>query len=184
MTRTNAYTLLCVAIRAVVVWFFASLLLTLPGILLGGRNGGYEGGVVWLIVGAVLFPAVMLGLAWLFADKLARLALARPQEPVFDSRIETNAWLGLAFSIIGAYFLFQVLRDAVPLLVQWIMLSRATAGSLWLEGDSQPFLINAASLVIEAVLAGIFLLQGPGLARLVHRWRYGRQPDEQHQAPE
>ena len=54
MTRTNAYTLLCVAIRAVVVWFFASLLLTLPGILLGVRNGGYDGGIVWLVMGAVL----------------------------------------------------------------------------------------------------------------------------------
>ena len=43
--------------------------------------------------------ALLLVLAWLFADKLARLALARPQEPVFESRNEARTWLGLVFSI-------------------------------------------------------------------------------------
>ncbi|WP_181444124.1 hypothetical protein [Pseudoxanthomonas sp. z9] len=42
MTRTNAYTLLCVAIRAVVVWFSASLLLMIPGLMIAMRDGTYE----------------------------------------------------------------------------------------------------------------------------------------------
>ncbi|MGS1078058.1 hypothetical protein [Pseudoxanthomonas beigongshangi] len=174
MTRTNAYTLLCVAIRAVVVWFFCSLLLTLPGLLFSFRHNEFGDDAIWLGLSAVLLPALVLGLAWLFADKLARLALARPQESVFESRIEARTWLGLAFSIIGAYFLFLALRDTVPLLIQWVMLSRATPGSLMLEGDSGPFLIRALTLLIDAALAAVFLLQGPGLARVVHRWRYGR----------
>lgn len=184
MTRTNAYTLLCVAIRAVVVWFFCSLLLTLPGVLFTFRQNEFGIDVIWLGVTAVLLPALVLGLVWLFADKLARLALARPQEPVFDSRIEARIWLGLAFSIIGAYFLFLALRDSVPLLIEWVILSRATPGSLLLEGESGPLLARALTLFIEAALAAVFLLQGPGLARLVHRWRYGgieqEHIDEQH----
>lgn len=174
MTRTNAYTLLCVAIRAVVVWFSASLLLMIPGLMIAMRDGAYEDDAIWLGLAAILLPALVLGLAWLFADKLARVALARPQEAVFESRIEAHIWLGLAFSIIGAYFLFQVLRDVAPLLIQWVMLSRSTVGYLQLDGATEPLAIRVLTLLIEAVLAGVFLLQGPGLARLVHRWRYGR----------
>ncbi|UBB25879.1 hypothetical protein LAG73_01955 [Pseudoxanthomonas japonensis] len=87
MTRTNAYTLLCVAIRAVVVWFSASLLLMIPGLMIAMRDGTYQGDAIWLGLAAILLPVLVPGLAWLFADKLARLALARPQEPAFESRI-------------------------------------------------------------------------------------------------
>ncbi|MBB3277902.1 MULTISPECIES: hypothetical protein [unclassified Pseudoxanthomonas] len=91
MTRTNAYTLLCVAIRAVVVWFSASLLLMTPGLMIAMRDGTYQGDAIWLGLAAILLPALVPGLAWLFADKLTRLALARPQESVFESRIPCTA---------------------------------------------------------------------------------------------
>lgn len=64
MTRTNAYTLLCVAIRAVVVWFSASLLLMTPGLMIAMRDGTYQGDAIWLGLAAILLPALVPGLAW------------------------------------------------------------------------------------------------------------------------
>ncbi|WAC61824.1 hypothetical protein OVA13_10400 [Pseudoxanthomonas sp. SL93] len=173
MTRTNAFTLLCIAIRAVIVWVAASALVGMPAVLFALRHGdsAFGGtGVSLAVMGSVL---VALALAWVFADKLARLALAGPREQVFESSLEPRVWLGLAISIIGAWFLFLALKDGAYLIVRWIMISRAMPGSLTLDNGLDQLLPDAVATVFEAILATVFLLRGRGLANLVHRWRYG-----------
>jgi hypothetical protein len=173
MTRTNAFTLLCVAIRAIVVWVFASTLMSFQTVFFVMRSQGDREGLANIAIAAGI-SLVVMGLAWVFADKLARLALARPQDPVFESHLEPQAWLGLAISAIGAWFLFVALKDMAYLGFQWLMLSRAQVNVWDVRADTSDWLSNVVASVFELGLATVFLLRGQGLARLVHRWRYGR----------
>jgi len=173
VTRTNAYTLLCIAIRAVIVWVAANALVGFPALLLAIRRGEMplgSGGTSLAIVATVLG---LLALAWLFADKLARLALSSPTEQVFESDLEPRVWLGLAISVIGAWFLFVALKDAAYLSVRWVIFSRAQPGSLTLDNGLDQLLPDAIATVFELVLATVFLLRGRGISNLIHRWRYG-----------
>jgi hypothetical protein len=177
MTKTNAYTLLCTVIRAVVIWVAASSLVGLPAMWMSLRyqEWGEASNAPFLIAAAVVF--VLLALAWLFADKLARLALARPQEQVFDSEVPPRMWLGLAISAIGAWFLFRGLSDTLYLLTRWFLLARANI-NVWDTANGPPeWMQQVLTTALEMALAIAFLLRGQGIARLVHRWRYGQLPD-------
>ncbi len=82
-------------------------------------------------------------------------------------------WLGLAISVIGAWFLFVALKDAAYLSVRWVIFSRAQPGSLTLDNGLDQLLPDAIATVFELVLATVFLLRGRGISNLIHRWRYG-----------
>lgn len=173
MTRTNAFTLLCVAIRAVIVWVGANALVGVPAILFAVRQGEMPLGGMGTSLAVMAATLVLLGLAWVFADKLARLALSGPREQVFESDLEPRAWLGLAISVIGAWFLFVALKDGAYLLMRWLLVSRAMPGALTLDNGLDHLLPDAVATVFEAALATVFLLRGRGIAHLIHRWRYG-----------
>ena len=173
MTRTNAYTLLCVAIRAVIVWVAANALVGVPALLIAIRRGEMPLGTEGTSLAIMATGLGLLVLAWLFADKLARLALSSPKDQVFESDLEPREWLGLAISVIGAWFLFVALKDAAYLLLQWMILSRATPGTLSLDNGLHQLLPDAIATVFEAVLATVLLLRGRGMSYAIHRWRYG-----------
>lgn len=173
MIRTNAFSLLCVAIRAVVVFVLATALVQFPATLAGLRQQAVDGGFAATVAVVMVAVLVVLALIWLYADKLARLTLARPQEAVFDSDIEPRVWLGLAVSIVGAWFLFLALKDGVYLLARGMMLTRAKV-DIWNSGEAPPdWMASVVSTSFEIVLAVVFLLRGQGIARWVHRMRYG-----------
>ena len=167
MTRTNAYTLLCIAIRAVIVWVAANALVGVPALLFAIRRGEMPLGSGGTSLATMATVLGLLALAWIFADKLARLALSSPKE------LEPRVWLGLAISVIGAWFLFVALKDAAYLLVRWVIFSRTMPGSLTLDNGLDRLLPDALATVFEAVLATVFLLRGSGISNLIHRWRYG-----------
>lgn len=173
MIRTNAFSLLCTAIRAIVIFVLASALVQFPAMFISLRQQAIDSGVVTM---SAVVMAVVLGLlvlAWLYADKLARLALARPQDAVFDSDIEPRVWLGLAVSIIGAWFLFLALKDGVYLLMRWMMLARANV-DVWNTAEApQDWIASVVATLFEIGLAIVFLLRGQGIARWVQRMRYG-----------
>jgi len=173
VTRTNAYTLLCIAIRAVIVWVAANSLVGVPSLLFAIRRGEMPLGSAGTSLAIMATVLGLLALAWLFADKLARLALSSPKEQVFESDLEPRVWLGLAISVIGAWFLFVALKDAAYLLVRWVIFSRALPGSLTLDNGLDQLLPDAVATVFEAVLAMVFLLRGRGISNMIHRWRYG-----------
>ena len=173
MTRTNAYTLLCIAIRAVIVWVAANALVGVPALLFAIRRGEMPLGSGGTSLATMATVLGLLALAWIFADKLARLALSSPKEQVFESELEPRVWLGLAISVIGAWFLFVALKDAAYLLVRCVIFSRTMPGSLTLDNGLDRLLPDALATVFEAVLATVFLLRGSGISNLIHRWRYG-----------
>jgi hypothetical protein len=171
--RTNAFSLLCVAIRAIVIFVLANALVQFPATFISLRQQGIEGSFAGVVIGSMAVSLGLLALIWLYADKLARLALARPQESVFESDVEPRVWLGLAVSLIGAWFLFFALKNGVYLLMQWMLLSRANADVLQAVQQQPDFIARVVSAVFEVVLAIIFLLRGQGIARWVQRMRYG-----------
>ena len=173
MTRTDAFTLLSMLIRAIALWAACGLLIGLPAALFAMRNNQFLGadGGYWSTLPALAGIVLLLVLVWLFADKIARLALVRPRDQVFESAMEPQAWLGLAISVIGAWYLFGGLKDLAYLLPRWFLYSRAP-GPLSSEAWEQ-MMPELFAIVFELVLASIFLLRGPGLARLVHKLRYG-----------
>ena len=173
MIRTNAFSLLCVAIRAIVIFVLASALVQFPSIFISLRQQAADSGFLGIVIASMAVSLGMLALIWLYADKLARLALAHPLEPVFDSDIEPRVWLGLAVSVIGAWFLFLALKDGVYLSMRWVLLARANV-DVWRSAEAPPdWIANVVATLFEIVLAVVFLLRGQGIARWVQRMRYG-----------
>jgi hypothetical protein len=176
MTRTNAFTLLSMLIRAIVLWAAAGLLIGLPAAMYAVRSNQFFGtdSNYWPTMLALACIVLLLALAWLFADKIARLALVRPRDQVFESTMEPQAWLGLAISVIGAWYFFGGLKDLGYLLPRWFIYSRAP-GPVPTEAWEQ-IIPDLFAIIVELVLASIFLLRGTGLARLIQRLRYGESP--------
>lgn len=173
MVRTDAFTLLSMLIRVIALWVACSFLVGIPSMLVAMRNSQYMNGSrdAYVLLAVALAAAVLLGLMWLFADKIARLALVRPHEQVFESSLEPQVWLGLAISVIGAWYLFGGLKDLAYLLPRWLIYSRE-------PGPIPPDVLQQMApelfaIVFELVLAAVFLLRGQGLARWVQRMRYG-----------
>lgn len=176
MTRTNAFTLLCVAIRAIALWCLISFLVVAATQVTALHSVASGDGEIMAVFAAVL--VVVLGLIavlWLFADKIARLALVRPQDQTFESDLEPAIWLGLAISAIGAWHLFSAVTGAGYLAIRWLglqLIAREQPGldaSLDAEGVTR-----LASFILQGVLGLVCLLRGKGLAGWVHRMRYGR----------
>ncbi len=174
MTRTNAFTLLCMLIRVVALFVAASSLLRLPAAWINLRAQiGWEA-IAMPVLATTLLTLLLMVLLWIFADKLARLALVRPHEQTFECDTDPKVLLGLAISVIGAWFLCVGLKDLMYLVPRWLMISRMTAGNLTLDNGLEEVLPEGTAILGELVLGAVLLLRGPGLAGVVHRLRYGR----------
>lgn len=178
MTRTNAYTLLCVLIRAIAVWSLVALLIALPSqlVMIRSTAGAMEtlGPIVFTYLGLLVAIAFM----WLFAHKLARLALVRPQDQTFDSDLAPAVWLGLAIAAIGAWQLFSGLIDGGYLITRWLVmrvLARDYAG-LDAESTSDQW-AQVVATALQVALGLVCLLRGKGIAGWVQRMRYGSHAD-------
>lgn len=174
MTRTNAYTLLCVVIRAAAVYSLVALIVALPAQLqASAQMPGVERSASWIAAIAVA-GLIVIALLWVYADQLARMTLARPQQQSFESDLAPSVWLGLAISAIGAWHLFAGLIDGVF----WAVRILALRG-LRNEGyDPARYALDVwpgvVATAMQFALGLICLLRGKGLARWVQRMRYGR----------
>lgn len=114
-------------------------------------------------------PVVVAAIIWIYADKLAKLALARPQQIVFDSDITSSEWQALAFSVVG---LWQTVAAIIGLsfrAVQFAYLHHAdtTTQINWDAKSTGTLLAECVQLVI-----GLALLFGArGLVGLIRRYR-------------
>jgi hypothetical protein len=169
VTRTNVFTLTTVLVRVLALYF-----LILTAIQFGGQLMLYFV-ADWSrndMVFALAFVAilVLLGGLWLFADLVARAALARPDGEVFDSTLEAAAWREIGFALLGVWF---AMRGSIDLVVQlfrhWqVNRSLHEYGS---EAEA-PALIPDAIESILTLAAGIVLLFGArALSRLLQRLR-------------
>lgn len=174
MTRTNAYSLLCMIIRAVAVWSLAKVAIALPGSVAAYRNMGSEFDFApGVVLAAAAVGLLIIAALWLFADKLAKLALVRPQDLVFESRMDPATWLGLLLSAMGAWFCFQGVVSAIYQIVRWMALLRFG------HQDNPVFPDVWADIVATAmqlILGAVLVLRGQGLSRWIHRLRYGVEP--------
>jgi len=104
MTRTNAYSVLTVLIRTAALWMVLTWVRLIPvSLTLTSASGSESHSVAPMLIGLCAAPAIA-AVMWLFADVLARLALARPQQVVFDSDVSSAQWQGLAFSVVGLWY--------------------------------------------------------------------------------
>ena len=172
MTRTNAYSLTCVAIRAmslfggvtIAVWMLAGMVSML-------RSGTDSGSALSLVLAGMALA--VLALLWTFAGNLARMTLASPNEPLFESDMEPAQWLDLAMSIIGIWYAFDALRDAANLLLRWIILSRNELLEVGMESPWGGMFEDAFAIGVQLLLAGLLLFRRDGLRRWIYRARYG-----------
>lgn len=172
MTRTNAYSLTCVAIRAlslfggvaVAVWMLVGMVSIL-------RSEADSGAGVSLVLAGV--GLTVLALLWTFAGNLARMTLANPNEPLFESDMEPAQWLDLAMSIIGIWYAFDALRDAASLLLRWVILSRSDLVEMGMETPWAGMFEDAFAIGVQLLLACLLLFRREGLRRWIHRARYG-----------
>ncbi|MBX3727146.1 MAG: hypothetical protein KF823_14650 [Xanthomonadales bacterium] len=165
LIRSNAFSLLVVLVRVGALYLLIAALTRLAPLLWDSvRSHGMAptliGVLVLLIIGAVL---------WLFADVVARAALAGPNEPRFESTLDYGQWQALAFSAIGLWLLVDGLLDLVWVGVEWWR-AKLELGAHVARLAPQEF----AALVTNALQAalGIALLLGHrGLVGLLARLR-------------
>jgi hypothetical protein len=174
MTRTNVYTLLTVLIRAaallVLVSFAANLVLSIATWM---PVSAAEEGVDWMLIGMIVLTLGVSSALWLFADVLARLALARPDGQVFDSDIDAQQWQSIAFSTVGLWALVYYGLGALRSLLFVIAMRNEGEGSL--VGQRHDFVAGLVGDAIGSLLGIALLLGARGLVALLHRLRYGSQ---------
>jgi hypothetical protein len=174
VTRTNAFTLLTILIRAgalVVVVGFATTSATwlatwLPG--LRGEDAAWD----WLLLASMALMLLMVGTLWLLADKLARLALARPDGQVFESQLDAGAWQAIAFSTVGLW----VAVDHGLGFLRW-MVFRFAVRDQWAgfaDDQQRDFVLGVIGDIVGVAVGSALLLGARGLVVALHRFRYGR----------
>ncbi len=172
MTRTNAYGLLCMIIRAVAVWAAAKMVIGVPGAVTLFRTQPYPGFWWGWLALALLVEFVLIAAIWLFADKLAKLALVRPQDAQFESDLAPDAWFGLAVSAIGVWFCLGGILDACWQATRWLIVLRL-GSEAYDNATIAEETANIVSIALQIVLGLALVLRGQGVSRWVHRLRYG-----------
>ncbi|HEV2606794.1 MAG TPA: hypothetical protein VGT79_02310 [Xanthomonadaceae bacterium] len=168
MTKTNAYSVLCVFIRTFALWMMASSVVNLPAVVVSShqsRTGDFT--TIGLIISAVVVAFAVL--LWIFADKVAKLALARPQQNVFESDIAPAEWQSLAFAVVGAW---QTFEGLVALSTHFVAL---IANGIFSDGSPPGYFFLQDYRLVGAILRlllGCALLFGArGLVGLLRRYR-------------
>jgi hypothetical protein len=108
---------------------------------------------------------------YVYADKLARLALARPQQMVFESDIPASEWQALAFSVVG---LWQAIAGVIGLTTHLVgmLIAHSQMASAGMAGDWPPSFTEALITSSMQLLLGLVVLFGArGLVGLLRRYR-------------
>jgi len=171
MIRTNAYSILCVFIRTFAMWLFVTTVVALPLIFVTASQWDPQRKWIYFLIGTGI-SMVVATLVWIFADKLAKLALARPQQIIFESDIAASEWQTVAFSVVGLWQAFAgivglTIHLAGMLVVQPQM---AAAGypNLW----PPKFVGDVAASCVQLILGLGLMFGSRGLVGLVRRYRH------------
>jgi len=124
-----------------------------------------------MVIATTGFQFVMAAILWIFADKIARLALARPQQQVFESDIAASEWQALAFSVVGVW---QVVTGLIYLshrttgIVSYYLMDSTNPTRADLPADTMGWLLSEGL----RVALGLALMFGArGLVGLIRRYR-------------
>ena len=175
MTRTNAYSVLCVFTRAFAMWIFVATVVAMSTLLATATMWDREQRWTYFLIGSVL-PMVVAILVWIFADKLAKLALARSQQVVFDSDIPVSEWQVVAFSVVGLWQAFAgivgLTIHLAGMLVAHSQLVSANASASWPSN----FIGNIVASCVQMVLGLALMFGARGLVGLIRRYREAGHP--------
>lgn len=166
MTRTNAFGLLTIVIRGFALWMALSALFSLATGIATDLAAEWGYGPFLSIYGVMFGVAALL---WLFADVLARLTLARPTTPLFESDLQLAEWQRLAFSCIGLWIAVEGMLDVAGHLLRLIITQRMYPDLSIDDGSA-----SAPELAVGVLrfLVGTALLFGArGLVTLLARMR-------------
>ena len=171
MTRTNAYSLLTILIRTAALWMVLAWARLIP-LALDMRMPGHEdASVLPMVLGLCAVPLVA-GIMWIFADVIARLALARPQQIVFDSDVPAAEWQGVAFSVVGLWYACDGLVHLARLFSQHLYAVYVLHNSAALVQSVVGSTIPGA--IVQTLLGIALVFRARGLVAWVRRLReYG-----------
>lgn len=122
MIRTNARSILTLFVRVMALWWVLGSALGFISWMTMSPGGEFSPGLIAALYFGTFLAAACL---WVFADLLARAALAGPGHTTFDSDIEVSDWQRLAFACIGVWYAMEGLIDVVRQLTSTILASRA-----------------------------------------------------------
>jgi hypothetical protein len=155
-------------IRGFALWAGLKLVIGTPMLVMAFKDQSEAFGLGLLCV-LLAVEFLVIALAWVFADKIARLALTRPSDHVFESDIDPSTWFGLILAAIGAWHLFDAVLQGSRFWMQY----RISAGMGEVAAEAATSLKwQFASYVLEAVVSVSLILGGRGLAAALHRLRY------------
>jgi hypothetical protein len=171
VTRTNAYTVLTVLVRAFALWTALAAALAMAQWLAVGSPE--QAGENWpWAVGAYAAVFAIAAAFWLFADWVARAALTGPGQPVFESDLQAAQWEQLALSTIGAWQAFAGLLELGRVGVFWFMARHYAQEYSAMPADAGQQVGGELLMALLRLLAGIGLLLGAGgIVRVVRRLR-------------
>jgi hypothetical protein len=163
------------AIRAIAVWSGLKLVVSVPFLFLALKEQSefFGPGLLTIMLAA---EVLVIALAWLFADKIARLALTRPADHVFESDIDASTWFGLVLAAIGAWNLFDAVMQGFRL---WFQLRVSAEMGESLAAMRASIKWQVVGCLLQAGISVFLILGGRGLAAVLHRLRYAGTPDPQ-----
>lgn len=178
ITRTNARTLLAVLVRVAALVMLASLVANtmVTWLTWTPQTPGQPQPVDGVLGGLLAASLLVVVLIWHFADFIAKCAVGRREDPVFDSGIDVAGWQAVAFAAVGAYFVVVhgvgLARSAMLRLLDtppWVVLA---------DESRRAIVVDIVADVLGLALGVGLVLGARGLAGVVHRLRHGRRsPD-------
>ncbi len=165
VTRSNAFSLLVVLVRAGALYMLVAALTRIAPLLWDNVRLEMLGP---LLTGVAVLVAVAAVL-WLFADLVARAALAGPDAPRIDSTLDYGQWQALAFSLLGLWLAATGLLDLVwNAVAVWWASRESGAGAERLGADQLAAFVAGA---LQVALGIALLLGHRGLVALLARLR-------------
>lgn len=169
--RTNAHGLLTVLIRAGALWVtLSSAIQSLQKYLAValGPSGHPDawGGVFdyWVLPWLIL--VVLAGITWLFADKIARLALVSPGQPHFESDLSFEQWQAIFVTGIGVYWFSGGIMDAA--FYASLLLQANRDATLHITPDQTA---GVWATIFQLLVSAVLILRARGLVGLLKRMR-------------
>jgi hypothetical protein len=168
VTKTNAFSILCVVVRFFAIWMFVESIVALAGYFALPAQAHEDLRPQFLAQqGFVMVFSVFF---WIFADKVARLALARPQQQVFESGLSVDDWQTVAFSTLGAWEAIQGLIYLGQRIIHLIILHFGQDARP-LASLPDDFFGWMATEALRLVIGLALLFGSRGLVGMIRRYR-------------
>ena len=169
MTKTNAYSILSVFIRTFAMWIFVAIAVAMAATFHTANAMDPSHKWTFFFIGNGL-PMTVAVLIWIFADRLAKLALARPEQIVFESDIAPSEWQAIAFSVVGVWQAFGGIIGLTSH-VAGMLAARAQMADVALEPWPPKYVSDLAASSVQLMLGLVLLFGSRGLVGLIRRYR-------------